>query len=147
MQFTGPMSLHMTLRTTVPPASIIRSNSLEPLVGQKPGTIPELCTHQIKGSWGRERKPLYPEKSEFTRRLNRLNEKTGWQIPDSLYYALFYCIISKGHLLIDLQHIKEKSFAVGQALAQVIFILGFLSENKLDDPLHCGTEMQPSVLH
>jgi len=47
----------------------------------------------------------------------------GLKIPDRFYYALFYCIIAKGHLLVDTHDLGKDGLNTALILSQLIPIL------------------------
>eukprot|EP01117_Protostelium_nocturnum_P014586 TRINITY_DN5560_c0_g1_i1.p1 TRINITY_DN5560_c0_g1~~TRINITY_DN5560_c0_g1_i1.p1 ORF type:complete len:543 (+),score=116.54 TRINITY_DN5560_c0_g1_i1:132-1760(+) len=59
-------------------------------------------------SWGRGSVPYYPKRDEYSQKLRALMEYTNEpKLPKHLYYSLLYCIISKGHLLLDVTDIDD----------------------------------------
>ncbi|PRP88154.1 MoxR-like ATPase [Planoprotostelium fungivorum] len=52
--------------------------------------------------------PYHPKRDEYSQRFRNLIEQTGdYTVSKNLYYSLLYCIITKGHLLIDVTDVDE----------------------------------------
>jgi len=91
---------------------------------------------QRHANYLKERKPLYPKRHEFLSKLSGITSVTGLNIPEQLYCALFYCIISKGHLLVNISNLGQDGIHTGIVLQQMVpFLVGmkctYLSCSKL----------------